>query len=521
MIVVICHCGHKMKVPSEAVGKTCKCFKCGEKQRVTPDGLEPPSKARGTAEQAPPKPHSSSGRFCGDLLIEAGLITPEQLEEALTTQSERGGRTFENLIELGHLDKTALHEFLSKQTGVPSIELKNYNIPREVIELVPKDFAQESIVLPIDKLGKLLTVGMACPLDSMAIAELKRLTGLRVKAMLCKFDDIYDAIRRYYPDPNADAALELTFDVPSAKRKVTRAAAERPEKAGPSPDKAIGLIAKIEVLPPFSGTLRQVKEAAGGGGRARDLAEIVNTDPSASAKVLSFANFPAYGLPEQVTSVSLAAVLLGSDGMRATVLGLESAQPVDPSAGFDDKAFRLRAVFCATAAMAVAKESGRVQLGEAYTTGLLHEIGLLALAAVGPADYAAAAGGGASRPIAEQIEAEEQAFGLSHAEAGYLLASGWKLPPPIAGALRFYNVPGHAKSNGAAAMTDEGQDLHAVLALAAVMTRAFAQDDAKAGPRFAECRVPIERLGVDAEAAMSIFEKTSAALEGAKRRKAK
>ena len=126
----------------------------------------------------------------GDMLIEAGLITAKQRNEALAVQSKQGGKTVEILLSLGHLTTHDFVEFLAKQPGVASIDLANYEISADLIELVPKDFAIKHEVFPIDRMGKLLTLGMVCPLDTKTIEKLEELTGLRVKPLLCSADDL-------------------------------------------------------------------------------------------------------------------------------------------------------------------------------------------------------------------------------------------------------------------------------------------------------------------------------------------
>ena len=105
---------------------------------------------------------------------------------------------------MGALTVQNFVNFLAKQPGVASIELANYQVPKNIVALVPKTIAVELEVFPIDKMGKLLTLGMACPLDSSSIERIERETNLRVKALLCAPEDIRNAIRRYYPAEESD-----------------------------------------------------------------------------------------------------------------------------------------------------------------------------------------------------------------------------------------------------------------------------------------------------------------------------
>ena len=130
----------------------------------------------------------------GELLVEAGHITHEQLTEALQRQSSHGGKVVEQLIELGYLDNGTFASFMAKQPGVSSISLPNVEIPDEMIELIPAAFALKHEIIPIDVLGKNLTVGMACPLDARTISQLEEMSGKRVRPMLVALDDVRAAL---------------------------------------------------------------------------------------------------------------------------------------------------------------------------------------------------------------------------------------------------------------------------------------------------------------------------------------
>ena len=125
-LIIECECGQKMKIPRKAANKAFKCVRCAKAVRAKAGA------AGGAAEgpPAPPKPPPAEPKAdvspapagghkrIGELLIEAGLITEEQLQDALAVQQERGGKTFELLIELEYLDKDALHTFLSQKSGM-------------------------------------------------------------------------------------------------------------------------------------------------------------------------------------------------------------------------------------------------------------------------------------------------------------------------------------------------------------------------------------------------------------------
>lgn len=139
-------------------------------------------------------------RRIGELMISAGLITDMQLSQALALQAGNGGRVVNQLIALGHLNSHSFVNFLARQPGITSIDLSFYRVSEELTALIPRDFAIERQVFPIDRLGRLLTVGMVCPLDVKTLDDLKHITGLSVKGMLCTAESIRVAIKRHYSD---------------------------------------------------------------------------------------------------------------------------------------------------------------------------------------------------------------------------------------------------------------------------------------------------------------------------------
>ena len=134
----------------------------------------------------------------GTLLVDAGIVSENQLKEALTRQAGNGSKTVDELISLGYMNPTQFADFLAQQPGVPRISLANCDVPKEVVKIIPEKFAIEHEMFPIDRLGGLLTVGMVCPLDSESRKELERMTGLRVKPILCSRAEIQEAFAAHY-----------------------------------------------------------------------------------------------------------------------------------------------------------------------------------------------------------------------------------------------------------------------------------------------------------------------------------
>ena len=138
----------------------------------------------------------------GDILIEQGLITPQQLEEALKTKSAGNKKRIgEILVELGAISKEELFEVLQYIYETEYIDLSNYVIDPEVISLIPEKFALQFKLIPISKNDdeNELVIAMANPLDVYAIDFVRGHTKIKkIKTMLAAEDDILSAINSYY-----------------------------------------------------------------------------------------------------------------------------------------------------------------------------------------------------------------------------------------------------------------------------------------------------------------------------------
>lgn len=362
----------------------------------------------------------------GELLIEAGVIDQAQLMEALHLQKENGKKTVENLIELGHVDIDAVAEFLSTQPGIPSIDLSKYAVPHELCTIIPRDFAVENEIFPIDKMGKLLTVGMAFPLDSATIEKLEEITGLKVKALLCRPDDIAEAFNKYYAD---DDMAE-----PSANESMNETVSRLEEIAA--------LLREIDSLPTLPRTVQRVQEAAASPETPIiEIAAVISQDPAISAKLLKLANSAAYSFKNNVTSIELATTLLGLDETCAAVMSSAIINLTEKSKTFDHERFWAESTFCALAAQKIAESCHLESRSVAFTSALLSDIGRFALSEAAPSRYEKLEKGLLGDALRR---VEEEHLGIGHPEAGYALATQWNLPSDITEVIRFHESPQRA-----------------------------------------------------------------------------
>ncbi|MFN6964616.1 MAG: type IV-A pilus assembly ATPase PilB [Pyrinomonadaceae bacterium] len=134
----------------------------------------------------------------GEILVRENLISQQQLREALDYQRENGGRLGTNLVKLGIISDDVITAVLSRQYGVPSINLDLFHIEPDVIRLISQDVALKYTVLPISKLGSTLTLAMADPTNVFALDDIKFMTSLNVEPVIASETSINIAIAKYY-----------------------------------------------------------------------------------------------------------------------------------------------------------------------------------------------------------------------------------------------------------------------------------------------------------------------------------
>ncbi|MCK4536455.1 MAG: type IV-A pilus assembly ATPase PilB [Desulfuromonadales bacterium] len=134
----------------------------------------------------------------GELLVRNKLIDEKQLAKALEDQKASGGRLGASLVKLGYLQEEDLAAFLSRQYGVPSINLSEFEIDQSVIQLIPTEVVQKYQLVPVNRAGATLIVAMADPSNIFAIDDIKFMTGYNVEVVVAAEACIKQAIDKYY-----------------------------------------------------------------------------------------------------------------------------------------------------------------------------------------------------------------------------------------------------------------------------------------------------------------------------------
>src|SRR5579872_1043580 len=160
----------------------------------------------------------------GEILVKDSLISADQLKQALDHQKKHGGRLGTCLVKLGLVSDDDITAVLSRQYGVPSINLKFYEVDPAVIKLVPQETATRYQIVPLSRVGSTLTIAMTDPTNVFAMDDIKFMTGFNVEPVVASESAISEAIGKFYGAAESveeldkvmkdlageDAALELS-----------------------------------------------------------------------------------------------------------------------------------------------------------------------------------------------------------------------------------------------------------------------------------------------------------------------
>ncbi len=245
----------------------------------------------------------------GDMLLAEGVITDAQLDEALDKKAKEGKFLGRTLVDLGYIDDTVLVAFLVKQLKIPHINLADYDVSKEALALLPAEVCKEHYVLPIDKLGKILTVAMVDPLDNDALEVVaKACPDLKIKKILCDWHHFDMVVRNLFGEgEDADgegASFYSGLAEPSKKveKKKTEPKAEKASEEGLSDEQLASVVATAKIAdedlpeakeiptakktktPPTGDRLTELADAAAQAERAAQMAQQAADRATTAAK---------------------------------------------------------------------------------------------------------------------------------------------------------------------------------------------------------------------------------------------
>ncbi|MFQ6613895.1 MAG: GspE/PulE family protein, partial [Fidelibacterota bacterium] len=157
----------------------------------------------------------------GEMLIDAGAITPEQLHEGLKKQKETGEPLGKVITRLGFLTE---HDFiiaLSQQLNLPYLFLNNYNFDPEVKNIIPEDYARHNKIIPLFKIDSTLMIGIPDPSNIDIFDELSRMTKMEIEPTLCAESEILESLDEIYgTSQDMDTVMQKIRTMDRGKKQV-------------------------------------------------------------------------------------------------------------------------------------------------------------------------------------------------------------------------------------------------------------------------------------------------------------
>ncbi|MCC6486320.1 MAG: ATP-binding protein [Candidatus Hydrogenedentes bacterium] len=274
----------------------------GEESAAAPV-KEPAAAARPAAPVQPPNPAMASPRQSlhprlGDMLVQEGVVSQGQLAEALKRQAEFGGFIGQIMVEMNYISQATLVSFLVKQCKIPHISLVDYVVSEDLLKLVPKELCLKHHLLPIDKLGRILTLAMVDPLDVEALEQIRSsCPDLKIKPILCDWNHFESVAKKVF-HTETRVAQEVTagsFGLSAQKPKKPAAAPAAPSAvAAPAPpatpaeshpgvDAAVDALVKEAERKPARSTAPVREEASPAESRTPEAVRAVRPEPGPAA----------------------------------------------------------------------------------------------------------------------------------------------------------------------------------------------------------------------------------------------
>ena len=152
-----------------------------------------------------------------EILLREQVIKKEDLERALKEQEKTGGPLSKVLVRLKLISEEDLTRILSEGLGLPLIDIARLKIDPQVVELLPRDFAEKYHIMPISRMGDNLTLAMADPLNIFVIDNVKTLTGLNITPIIAGISQIQKTIEQYYSGDSSETLAQIIKDIKQAE----------------------------------------------------------------------------------------------------------------------------------------------------------------------------------------------------------------------------------------------------------------------------------------------------------------
>ncbi|MEJ7616421.1 MAG: hypothetical protein WKF30_05495, partial [Pyrinomonadaceae bacterium] len=149
----------------------------------------------------------------GELLVRENFLSAQQLRSALDHQRTHGGRLSYNLVKLGLVQDEVITTVLSRQYGVPSVNLSLFDLDLQLLALIPREVAERYCVLPLSRAGATLTLAMADPTNVAAMDDIKFMTGLNIEPVVVSEGKVRESIGKYYNSSTREIELAPAVNI--------------------------------------------------------------------------------------------------------------------------------------------------------------------------------------------------------------------------------------------------------------------------------------------------------------------
>ncbi|MCC6738007.1 MAG: HDOD domain-containing protein [Planctomycetia bacterium] len=220
--------------------------------------------------------------------------------------------------------------------------------------------------------------------------------------------------------------------------------------AAPGADRLKRVVDRIQGLPTLPAMLSSINRLmANPRTSAKEIAQLISSDPAITSKVLRVVNSSFYGFPNRISTVTHAIVILGFNTIRSVVLStsiFDALRKTAPAQGFDRTAFWRHSIGVGSLSRVVARHLGFTSLEEFFIAGLLHDIGKVALDSYLPEEFAKVVARVREADVT-MLEAEEAVLGVTHADVGGWLLQKWSLSQALVDAVARHHNPSLAGEN--------------------------------------------------------------------------
>jgi len=134
----------------------------------------------------------------GEILLRNGILSEEQLKMSLDLQKREGGLLGEILIKLGYVNEHDIVQALTVQCGFPYLPLENYELKKEMKEVLPENVARQYCIVPLDIIGNILTIAMSNPLNEKAVEDIEMITKKKIQIFISTVTAVHDMLDKMY-----------------------------------------------------------------------------------------------------------------------------------------------------------------------------------------------------------------------------------------------------------------------------------------------------------------------------------